>query len=66
MGKPKDGAVQCLGWNQNASSLESGEELAGIMVGNELVFYCWEAMTTNLMVSSYINLLSSIHLGASG
>lgn len=43
MGKPQDGAVQCLGWNQTASSLESREELAGILVGNELVFYCSEA-----------------------
>lgn len=43
MGKPKDGAVQGLSWNQNASCLESGEELAGIVVGNELVFCCCEA-----------------------
>lgn len=53
---------EAKGW----SSAVSGLELAGIMVGNELVFYCWEAMTTNLMVSSYIHLLSSIHLGTSG
>lgn len=27
----------------NTSSLESGKELAGIMLGNELVFHCCEA-----------------------